>query len=70
MKPFFKWLLKAFVSGILACVILTLFCVFYYNLPVHSSTADGATDYSWEKINFILVELRALLGAEPITKAI
>ena len=52
MKPFFKWLLKAFVSGILACVILTLFCVFYYNLPVHSSTADGATDYSWEKNKF------------------
>ena len=48
MKKTLSWLIKAFVSGVLAFSILTLFCVFYYNLPVHSPTLDGATDYSWE----------------------
>ena len=39
---------KVFVSGILAFIVLTLFCVLYYNLPVHNETKDGSTDYAWE----------------------
>ncbi|MBQ3005749.1 MAG: hypothetical protein IJD88_07425 [Clostridia bacterium] len=52
MKKFIKWFAKAVVSGILAFAILTGFCFLYYNVPVHSKTADGATDYSWEKNKF------------------
>lgn len=52
MKKFIKWFAKAVVSGILAFVILTGFCFLYYNVPVHSKTQDGATDYSWEKNKF------------------
>ena len=52
MKKFIKWFAKAVVSGILAFVILTGFCFLYYNVPVHSKTADGASDYSWEKNKF------------------
>jgi len=52
MKKFIKWFAKAVVSGILAFAILTGFCFLYYNVPVHSTTTDGATDYSWEKNKF------------------
>ena len=49
MKKHLIWILKVLVSGVLTFVILTMFCFLYYNVPVHSTTADGATDYSWEK---------------------
>ena len=52
MKKFIKWFAKVVISGILAFAILTGFCYFYYNVPVHSKTQDGATDYSWEKNKF------------------
>lgn len=52
MQKTFLWFAKALVSGVLALTILTAFCVLYYNLPVHSSTMDGATDYSWQKNKF------------------
>lgn len=39
---------KTILSGILAFIILTVFCYFYYNVPVHNTAADGATDYVWE----------------------
>lgn len=48
----FLWLLKASVGGALAFAILTSFCLLYYNIPVHFSTAEGATDYSWERNKF------------------
>ncbi len=44
-----KWLMKAIFSGIIALVLLHFFCLFYYNLPIHFSGKDGATDYVWEK---------------------
>lgn len=43
-----KALGKTVVSGIIAFVILTLFCFLYYNVPVHSANRDGSTDYKWE----------------------
>ena len=46
------WFLKACVSGLVALSILTGLCMVYYNVPVHYSTKDGATDYSWEKNKF------------------
>lgn len=43
-----KALGKTVVAGIIAFVILTLFCFVYFNVPVHSANRDGSTDYKWE----------------------
>lgn len=43
-----KALGKTAVAGIIAFVILTLFCFVYFNVPVHSANRDGSTDYKWE----------------------
>lgn len=51
-KHTFLWGGKAFLSAVIAFIILTGFCMFYYNVPVHYDTIDGATDYSWEKNKF------------------
>lgn len=40
------WCLKAMAAGVTAFVILSLFCVLYYNPPVHTAAADGATGYT------------------------
>ena len=48
MKKTAAWFLRVCISGLIAFCLLTLFCVLYYNVPVHYSTIDGATDYSWE----------------------
>ena len=47
-KKTLKALGKILVSGIIAFIILTLFCCIYYNVPVHSANNDGSTDYKWE----------------------
>ena len=52
MKKKLMSLAKVFISGVLAFAILTSFCMLYYNIPVHASTSDGVTDYSWEKNKF------------------
>ena len=52
MKKVLFWISKALISGIIACLLLTLFSIFYYNVPVHSISLDGATDYSWETNKF------------------
>ena len=39
---------KIALSGAFSFLILTLFCYFYYNIPIHYATIDGATDYKWE----------------------
>jgi len=44
----FTYLGKIILSGINALVILTIFSYFYYNVPVHDYSAQGATDYKWE----------------------
>ena len=36
------------LSGLIAFLILTAFCYFYYNIPVHCDNLDGSTDYKWE----------------------
>lgn len=46
------WILKVIISGMIAFGVMTGFCMFYYNVPVHSQNKDGATDYSWEANKF------------------
>lgn len=48
----FKNILKFILSIIIAIIILTLFCMFYYNVPLHSDNIDGITDYQWESKTF------------------
>lgn len=48
IKRTFRWFWKAVFSGMLALLVLHVFCLFYYNLPIHFSGEDGATDYVWE----------------------
>lgn len=52
MKKVLLWLLKVSLSALIACVVLTGFCMLYYNEPIHDDTADGVTDYSWEYNKF------------------
>ena len=51
-KTHLKMIGKILLSGVLAFVILTCFSFFYYNLPVHSESADGSTDYVWSPHSF------------------
>lgn len=43
---------KIAISCIIAFILLTLFCYFYYNMPVHNTNSDGSTDYKWEENTF------------------
>ncbi|MBQ2960358.1 MAG: hypothetical protein IJE09_03945 [Oscillospiraceae bacterium] len=52
MKKTLQWLLKAFVAGCIALVLLCAFCMLYYNVPVHHNNPSGATDYVWESHKF------------------
>ena len=52
IRRFFKWTGKAVGAGLLALALLNLFCVFYYNVPVHYTNPDGATEYKWETRRF------------------
>ena len=52
IRRFFKWTGKAVGAGLLALALLNLFCVFYYNVPVHYTNPDGATEYKWEAWRF------------------
>ena len=47
-----KNILKFILSIIIAIIILTLFCMFYYNTPVHLDNIDNTTDYQWESKAF------------------
>ena len=40
---------KIIISLLISFVVLSFISFFYYNVPVHSVNADGATDYIWEK---------------------
>lgn len=46
--------LKVLVSGIIAFIVLSLICFFYYNIPTHSKSKDGVTDYVWENNKFYI----------------
>lgn len=52
MKKVLVWFVKACIGGLIAFAFLTAFCMLYFNVPVHSDTIDGVTDYSWEKSKF------------------
>lgn len=52
MSQVAKWLCKATGAGLLAFVILNIFCILYYNIPVHYDNLEGSTDYVWEKGKF------------------
>jgi len=52
MKRLLTYFGKVLLSGLLSFVCLTLFCMLYRNIPVHSSTVSGATDYAWEYDKF------------------
>ena len=49
MKRKFIWFFKAFVALLVAFCIMSGFCAFYYNLPIHYTNPSGVTDYFWEK---------------------
>ncbi len=51
-KRFFLWLGKAAVAGCLAFLLLSLFCFFYSNVPVHYANPTGSTEYRWEAGRF------------------
>lgn len=40
------WLGKVIGAGVTAFALLSLFCVWYYNPPVHRAAANGATGYT------------------------
>lgn len=52
MKKILFWFLKAGIAVAIAFVLMSLFCYFYYNLPVHHKETSGATDYNWDKNTF------------------
>ncbi len=43
---------KVFAAGCTALAVLTGICLFYYNIPTHFPSPDGATDYRWEPDTF------------------
>ncbi|MBQ9686734.1 MAG: hypothetical protein IJV41_09375 [Oscillospiraceae bacterium] len=51
-KSLLQWSGKALLAGLLALALLCLFCVLYYNVPVHYANADGSTEYKWEPSRF------------------
>ena len=52
MKQLFLYTKRVLISGVIAFLVLTLFCFLYFNVPVHHVCLDGATDYVWEENKF------------------
>lgn len=52
ISKFFNKAGKILLSMILAFCVLSAFCFFYSNTPVHYDDPDGATDYRWEPKTF------------------
>jgi hypothetical protein len=44
-----KTVAQFILAGIIAFLFLNIFCLAYYNIPVHIKTKTSATDYVWEK---------------------
>lgn len=42
-------LFKICVSLFISFILLTIFCCFFYNTPVHYTNKNGSTDYVWQK---------------------
>ncbi len=51
-KQVINWIGKALLAGLIAFVLLCLFCALWYNVPVHYDNPDGATEYKWEPSRF------------------
>ncbi len=51
-KKTIRNILKYVISLGIAFIILTAFCFFYSNIPVHYKCTDGATDYVWKANEF------------------
>ena len=51
-KRVLNWIGKALLAGVIALAGLCLFCVLYYNVPVHYTNESGATEYKWEAKRF------------------
>jgi hypothetical protein len=49
LKTAVNTFLKLVVAGMIALFVLTVFCLVYYNIPVHLTSKTGTTDYIWEK---------------------
>lgn len=47
-----KKTLKMLISALISFLILNGVCFFFYNVPVHSESKTGSTDYIWEKSKF------------------
>lgn len=43
---------KVVAAAIVSFVVVNLVCVFYYNVPIHSTSESNSTDYIWEKNKF------------------
>ena len=41
------YVVKIATAGLIAFVLLTLFCMLYKNEPIHYTDPDGASDYRW-----------------------
>lgn len=52
MKRVLFWFGKALFAGLIAFALLCLFCALYYNVPVHHTNPDGATEYKYEPGRF------------------
>lgn len=46
------WFIRALLAGMAALALLCLFCVLWYNIPVHHANPSGATEYSYEPGRF------------------
>ena len=51
-KQAVNWIMKALLAGMLAFALLCLGCAFYFNIPVHFTNPDGATEYKYESARF------------------
>lgn len=47
-----KSIIKLILSCLISFGILNGVCFFFYNVPVHSESESGSTDYVWEKSKF------------------
>lgn len=43
-----KYILKILCAALISFIVLNLFCLMYYNVPVHYTNPDGSTDYFWD----------------------
>lgn len=52
-KNSIRYVLKIVVSGLIAFIVLTFFCFFYYNLPIKQNNETGSTDFTWKSNYFV-----------------